>query len=173
MAVKETIEFDLDLIDRLIADEEATLEPKHRASIEYRTVAERHVAGGSRRPGRHSPPHAIFIDRGEGSHIWDLDGNEYVDYHLGYGAMVIGHAHPEGRGSDREARAPRDALRAAHRAAPRDRGERRGAVRAPALAVLQLGDRGDARGRPADAGEHRPGPDREDRGDATTATTTR
>ena len=46
MAVKETIDFDLDLIDRLIADEEATLEPKHRASIEYRSVAERTVAGG-------------------------------------------------------------------------------------------------------------------------------
>ena len=39
-------------------------------------------------------PHAIFIDRGDGSRIWDIDGNEYVDYHLGYGAMVVGHAHP-------------------------------------------------------------------------------
>ena len=95
MAVTETIEFDLDLIDRLIADEEATLEPKHRASIEYRTVAERHVAGGVASSWQSSPPHAIYIDRGEGSHIWDLDGNEYVDYHLGYGAMVIGHAHPK------------------------------------------------------------------------------
>jgi glutamate-1-semialdehyde 2,1-aminomutase len=95
MAVKETIDFDLDLIDRLIADEEATLEPKHRASIEYRAVAERSVAGGVASSWQASPPHAIFIDRGVGSHIWDLDGNEYVDYHLGYGAMVIGHAHPK------------------------------------------------------------------------------
>ena len=95
MAVTETIEFDLDLIDRLISDEEATLEPKHRASIEYRTVAERHVAGGVASSWQSSPPHAIYIDRGEGSHIWDLDGNEYVDFHLGYGAMVIGHAHPK------------------------------------------------------------------------------
>ena len=95
MAVKETIDFDLDLIDRLIADEEATLEPKHRASIEYRSVAERTVAGGVASSWQASPPHAIFIDRGKGSHIWDLDGNEYVDYHLGYGAMVIGHAHPK------------------------------------------------------------------------------
>ena len=95
MAVKETIDFDLDLIDRLIAEEEATLEPKHRASIEYRTVAERTIAGGVASSWQASPPHAIFIDRGEGSHIWDLDGNEYVDYHLGYGAMVIGHAHPK------------------------------------------------------------------------------
>ena len=46
MAVKETIDFDLDLIDRLIADEEATLGPKHRPSSEYRTVAERTLSGG-------------------------------------------------------------------------------------------------------------------------------
>src|SRR5207245_3274652 len=36
-----------------------------------------------------------FIDRGEGNRLWDLDGNEYLDYHLGYGAMVVGHAHPK------------------------------------------------------------------------------
>ena len=94
MAVAETIEFDLALIDELIAREEAALEPKHRASIEYRTVAEQHVAGGVASSWQSSPPHAVFIDRGEGSRIWDIDGNEYVDYHLGYGAMVTGHAHP-------------------------------------------------------------------------------
>ena len=58
-------------------------------------MAARHVAGGVASSWQASPPHAIFIDRGAGSHIWDLDGNEYVDYHLGYGAMVIGHAHPK------------------------------------------------------------------------------
>jgi DNA polymerase-1 len=37
------IEFDLERIDQLIAQEEATLEPKHRASIEYRAIADRYV----------------------------------------------------------------------------------------------------------------------------------
>jgi glutamate-1-semialdehyde 2,1-aminomutase len=95
VALKETIEFDLDLVDQLIAREEASLEPKHRASIEYREVAARHVAGGVASSWQAAPPHAVFIDRGEGSHIWDIDGNEYVDFHLGYGAMVAGHAHPK------------------------------------------------------------------------------
>jgi glutamate-1-semialdehyde 2,1-aminomutase len=95
VAVRDTIAFDLDLVDRLIVDEEATLEPKHRASIEYRSVAEGHVASGVASSWQAAPPHAIYIDRGAGSHIWDLDGNEYVDYHLGYGAMVVGHAHPK------------------------------------------------------------------------------
>ena len=37
----------------------------------------------------------IVIRRGMGSHVWDLTGNEYVDYNLGSGPMLIGHAHPE------------------------------------------------------------------------------
>lgn len=39
-------------------------------------------------------PHPIFIARGEGSKMWDVDGNEYIDYLLGYGPLVLGHAHP-------------------------------------------------------------------------------
>ena len=37
----------------------------------------------------------IVIERGEGSHIWDASGNEYIDYLLGSGPMLIGHSHPE------------------------------------------------------------------------------
>ncbi|HEX6844866.1 MAG TPA: aminotransferase class III-fold pyridoxal phosphate-dependent enzyme, partial [Actinomycetota bacterium] len=95
MAPQDPIEFDLERIDALIAAEEAALEPKHRASIEYREIANRHVAGGVASSWQDSPPHAIFIDRGEGNRIWDIDGNEYLDFHLGYGAMVAGHAHPK------------------------------------------------------------------------------
>ena len=58
-------------------------------------------------------PHAIFIDRGERNRLWDIDGNEYVDYHLGYGAMVVGHAHPGGRRGD-----PTAARRGTHFAQP-------------------------------------------------------
>jgi glutamate-1-semialdehyde 2,1-aminomutase len=95
MAPSRTAELDLDRVDELIAREEATLEPKHRASIEYRKVAGRHVAGGVASSWQDSPPHAIYVDRGERNHLWDIDGNEYLDYHLGYGAMVVGHAHPK------------------------------------------------------------------------------
>jgi glutamate-1-semialdehyde 2,1-aminomutase len=87
-------EFDLDRVDQLIAEEEAKLEPKHRASIAYREVADRHVAGGVASSWQDSPPHAIYIDRGQGNRLWDIDGNEYLDFHLGYGAMVVGHANP-------------------------------------------------------------------------------
>jgi glutamate-1-semialdehyde 2,1-aminomutase len=89
-----TTEFDLGKIDELIAQEEAVLEPRHKESIAYREIADRHVAGGVASSWQDSPPHAIFIDRGKGSRIWDIDGNEYIDFHLGYGAMVVGHANP-------------------------------------------------------------------------------
>ncbi|MGZ8581590.1 MAG: aminotransferase class III-fold pyridoxal phosphate-dependent enzyme, partial [Actinomycetota bacterium] len=89
------VDFDLDLIDSLIEREEATLEPTRRASIEYRATADRYVAGGVASSWQDSPPHAIFIDRGKGNHLWDIDQNEYIDFHLGYGAMVVGHAHPK------------------------------------------------------------------------------
>ena len=37
----------------------------------------------------------LVIDRGEGAHVWDMDGNRYVDYQLGFGPIVLGHGHPD------------------------------------------------------------------------------
>jgi glutamate-1-semialdehyde 2,1-aminomutase len=88
-------DFDLNLVDRLIEQEEAALEPKHRASIAYRKVAEKTTAGGVASSWQDSPPHTVYADRGLGNRLWDIDGNEYLDFHLGYGAMVMGHAHPK------------------------------------------------------------------------------
>jgi glutamate-1-semialdehyde 2,1-aminomutase len=39
-------------------------------------------------------PYPIYVTRGKGSRIWDQDGAEYLDFHCGFGAMVVGHAHP-------------------------------------------------------------------------------
>ncbi len=36
-----------------------------------------------------------FIARGRGSHLFDVDGNDYVDYVLSWGPMIVGHCHPE------------------------------------------------------------------------------
>lgn len=36
----------------------------------------------------------LFIDRAKGSKIYDVDGNEYIDYVLSWGPMILGHAHP-------------------------------------------------------------------------------
>ena len=39
-------------------------------------------------------PYPIYLSHGKGSHVWDPDGHEYLDFHGGFGAMVVGHAHP-------------------------------------------------------------------------------
>ena len=95
MAVRDTVEIDLARVDALIAEEEAKLREKHRRSIEYRREASRFLAGGVSSSWQTAPPHAVYVSHGKGSRIWDIDGNEYVDFHNGYGVMVIGHAHPK------------------------------------------------------------------------------
>jgi glutamate-1-semialdehyde 2,1-aminomutase len=37
----------------------------------------------------------IFLERGQGSRVWDADGNEYVDFMMSFGALIHGHAHPK------------------------------------------------------------------------------
>jgi glutamate-1-semialdehyde 2,1-aminomutase len=36
-----------------------------------------------------------FFERGQGSHVWDVDANEYIDYMCSYGPIVLGHCHPK------------------------------------------------------------------------------
>ena len=37
----------------------------------------------------------VILERGRGSRVWDVSGHEYIDYLLGSGPMLVGHAHPE------------------------------------------------------------------------------
>jgi len=37
----------------------------------------------------------VYVDRGQGSRIYDIDGNSYIDYILSWGPLIAGHAHPE------------------------------------------------------------------------------
>jgi glutamate-1-semialdehyde 2,1-aminomutase len=39
-------------------------------------------------------PWPVYIERGRGANVWDVDGNEYVDFHNGFGVMCVGHANP-------------------------------------------------------------------------------
>lgn len=56
--------------------------------------AEQFLAGASLGMFKLPEDHQMVIDRGEGCRVWDLDGREYVDYVLGSGPMILGHAHP-------------------------------------------------------------------------------
>src|SRR5688500_16394003 len=39
-------------------------------------------------------PHALFYSHGKGSRIYDVDGNEYLDFTLSQGPLILGHSHP-------------------------------------------------------------------------------
>ena len=40
-------------------------------------------------------PNPVFIERAQGSRMWDADGNEYIDFALCFGVLFVGHAHPK------------------------------------------------------------------------------
>lgn len=50
-------------------------------------------------------PCTIFVQRAFGSHLWDVDGNKYIDYRLGFGPIILGHGYPQvARAARNEAR---------------------------------------------------------------------
>jgi glutamate-1-semialdehyde 2,1-aminomutase len=53
------------------------------------------VPGGFTHMSRVLSPFPLFIEASRGAHKWDVDGHQYVDYWMGHGAMLLGHAHPE------------------------------------------------------------------------------
>jgi glutamate-1-semialdehyde 2,1-aminomutase len=55
-------------------------------------LAKKSYAGGVGSPQRANLP--LYITRGKGSRIWDVDGNEYIDYLAAFGPLVLGHQHP-------------------------------------------------------------------------------
>jgi glutamate-1-semialdehyde 2,1-aminomutase len=76
---------------------EESLPRKTEQSRKLQKRAEQLIPGGVNSPVRAfravgSEP--LFIVRGEGSHIWDADGNEYVDYIGSWGPLILGHAAP-------------------------------------------------------------------------------
>ena len=52
-------------------------------------------SGGPSHDGYITQPFPITIERGQGSHKWDVDGNEYIDFQMGSASLLLGHAHPE------------------------------------------------------------------------------
>jgi glutamate-1-semialdehyde 2,1-aminomutase len=56
--------------------------------------AGRYLAGGGLGLFVMPPEHNLVIARGEGARVWDVAGREYLDYHLGSGPALLGHAHP-------------------------------------------------------------------------------
>jgi glutamate-1-semialdehyde 2,1-aminomutase len=78
----------------LTANEEREFVAKRHKSRQLWQEATQAMPRGVPSSFQDTPPQPVFIDHGEGSRVWDVDGNEYVDFHNGFGVMVVGHAHP-------------------------------------------------------------------------------
>ena len=50
--------------------------------------------GGVQGEGRSASPYPLFMTRAQGARIWDVDGNEFVDFHASFGAILLGHNEP-------------------------------------------------------------------------------
>lgn len=68
---------------------------KYTQSATLLERAKKVLAGGvSSEFRKYNHPHAIFYTHGEGSRVYDVDGNEYLDFTLSQGPLILGHSHP-------------------------------------------------------------------------------
>jgi glutamate-1-semialdehyde 2,1-aminomutase len=67
---------------------------KHPESRALYERAVKHFARGVTHDSRFFEPAPIYCVEAKGSRKWDVDGNEYIDYWMGHGALILGHAHP-------------------------------------------------------------------------------
>jgi glutamate-1-semialdehyde 2,1-aminomutase len=64
-------------------------------SGEYYERAKRVMPKGVPSSFQENDPWPVYIERGSGVQVWDVDGNEYLDFHNGFGVMCVGHANPQ------------------------------------------------------------------------------
>src|SRR5437660_10324629 len=95
MATTKTKEVPTGRVSELTQTEEERFRRSRARSNQLWTEARQVLPRGVPSSFQDAAPQPIFVDRGKGSRVWDVDGNEYVDFHNGFGVMVVGHAHPK------------------------------------------------------------------------------
>ena len=94
MALRTTTTLDRDRIAQLAEREQQLLNERTQASRELYERARESLAGGVASAYQERDPWPIYLSHGEGSRVWDVDGNQMIDFHNGFGSMVQGHGHP-------------------------------------------------------------------------------
>ncbi len=82
-------------IAALTEAEQAKFRERTHASAERFERALKVMPGGVPSSFQQNDPWPTYIECGEGARVWDVDGNEYADFHNGFGVMCIGHANPK------------------------------------------------------------------------------
>jgi glutamate-1-semialdehyde 2,1-aminomutase len=89
-----TTQLDRARIAELAAREQRRLNERTSGSRDLFERARSTLAGGIASSYQHREPWPIYLSHGLGSRVWDVDDNELIDFHNGFGSMVQGHAHP-------------------------------------------------------------------------------
>jgi glutamate-1-semialdehyde 2,1-aminomutase len=79
---------------QVIVEQERIFTRRQPQSARLAERAGHTLAGGVTSSWQITSPQPVWLSHGRGSKIYDVDGNEYVDLHGGYGAALAGHAHP-------------------------------------------------------------------------------
>ncbi len=93
MASTARVQIDRRRIGELTQREFARLNDATPDSARMYQRARTHLAGGVASSYQARDPWPIYLARGRGARVWDVDGREMIDFHNGFGSMVQGHAH--------------------------------------------------------------------------------
>jgi len=94
MSAPATSELNRARIAELTEREQRRLDESTPASRAMYERARNALAGGVASAYQEREPWPIYLERGKGSRVWDVDGTERIDFHNGFGSMPQGHAHP-------------------------------------------------------------------------------
>ena len=94
MSTQPAITIDRARIAELTEREQRRLNEHTPASKAMYERARKTLAGGVASAYQERDPWPIYLERGSGSRVWDVDGTEMIDFHNGFGSMPQGHAHP-------------------------------------------------------------------------------
>jgi glutamate-1-semialdehyde 2,1-aminomutase len=94
MATRTQVELTRERIKELSAREESRLDDRTPGSRDMYERARKTLANGVSSSYQVRDPWPMYLSKGEGPRVWDVDGNVMLDFHNGFGSMVQGHAHP-------------------------------------------------------------------------------
>ncbi|HWT94611.1 MAG TPA: aspartate aminotransferase family protein [Solirubrobacteraceae bacterium] len=94
MSTSAPVQLDRARIAEMTQREQEKLDAATPKSGELYRRANQSLSGGVASSYQLREPWPIYLERGEGPVVWDVDGNEMLDFHNGFGSMVQGHAHP-------------------------------------------------------------------------------
>ena len=94
MAARVPVKIDRARISELAAREAGRLDGRTQGSREFFERARKSLVGGVASSYQSRLPWPLYLSHGKGPRVWDVDGNELLDFHNGFGSMVQGHAHP-------------------------------------------------------------------------------